>query len=196
MTMTGVHGLLLLLLLPLLASVVVSREPNSISDSTRRPQFVYHDESWLITFLRNVTDTFPHLTHIYSIGKSTQGWLTISVCKFLLNFSVCRFTAVQCCVLIFYASSAKATATASTYFICRQITYQERCPCNRLRRNITINSKVFPSLLGVLWDTHSHLLRPCKIDQFNKNQKCVLDFMEAVPSLIPFIMPPSDKSIA
>lgn len=75
MTMTGVHGLLLLL--PLLASVVVSREPNSISDSTRRPQFVYHDESWLITFLRNVTDTFPHLTHIYSIGKSTQGWFCL-----------------------------------------------------------------------------------------------------------------------
>jgi len=69
--MTGFHHLLLLLS----ASFVVCREDDTSSDSLLQPQFVYHDEDWLVTFLRNVTATFPHLTHLHSIGKSVQGLL-------------------------------------------------------------------------------------------------------------------------
>jgi len=55
---------------------VVSPELNTSSDSDaslRSPQFVYHSESWLRTFRRDVTQAYPNLTHVYSIGKSVQG---------------------------------------------------------------------------------------------------------------------------
>jgi len=71
--MTGTDRLLPLLLPLLSASVVISRPHNNGSDSFLHPQFVYHSEDWLITFLRNVTETFPRLTDVYSIGKSVEG---------------------------------------------------------------------------------------------------------------------------
>jgi len=73
--MTGFYHELLLLVLLLLMSTccVVSGEPNISSESSLRPQFIYHSEDWLATFLRDVTEAFPHLTRIYSIGKSVQG---------------------------------------------------------------------------------------------------------------------------
>jgi len=71
--MTGLHHQLLLLLPLLSASFVVSREQNTDSDSFLHPQFVYHDENWVVKFLHNITDTFPHLTHMYSIGQSVEG---------------------------------------------------------------------------------------------------------------------------
>jgi len=73
--MTGLRQLLLLLLL-LSASFVASREDNTRSDSLLHPQFVYHDENWLMKYVHNITEAFPHLTHVYSIGKSAQGLLT------------------------------------------------------------------------------------------------------------------------
>ena len=78
-----------LLLLVLSASFVVSRERNTNSYSSLHPEFVYHSEDWLLAFLRKVTEAFPHLTRVYSIGKSTQGLSAacISLCDycFILN---------------------------------------------------------------------------------------------------------------
>jgi len=88
MMMTDVCQLMRLLLL-LSASFVVSLEHNTSSDSALRPQFVYHDEPWLVTFLHNITEAFPHLTHLYSIGTSVQGLLLISMSCFLLDFCLC-----------------------------------------------------------------------------------------------------------
>jgi len=79
--MTGSDRLLPLLLPLLSASVVVSRPHNTSSDSFLHPQFVYHSEDWLITFLRNLTETFPHLTDIYSVGESVEGPQAVSLCE-------------------------------------------------------------------------------------------------------------------
>jgi len=67
--------LLLLVVLVLSASCVVSRQLNTSSDAgtSLPPQFVYHNENWLRMFLRHVTEAYPHLTHVYTIGKSVQG---------------------------------------------------------------------------------------------------------------------------
>jgi len=62
-----------LLLLVLSATLVVCRERNTSSHHSLHPKFVYHTENWLVTFLHNVTEAFPHLTKVYSIGKSVQG---------------------------------------------------------------------------------------------------------------------------
>jgi len=80
--MTGAHHLLLLLLLLLPASCVLCRELDTSSHSYLHPQFVYHDENWLITFLHNITEAFPHLTHLYSIGKSAKGSSDVSFHEF------------------------------------------------------------------------------------------------------------------
>lgn len=37
------------------------------------PEFVFHGEEWVETFLLNVSNAFPSITHLYSIGKSVQG---------------------------------------------------------------------------------------------------------------------------
>jgi len=79
MIMTELHQLMRLLLL-LSASFVVSSERDRSSNGALQPQFVYHDGNWLVTFLHNITEAFPRLTHLYSIGKSVQGLLTFSFC--------------------------------------------------------------------------------------------------------------------
>lgn len=73
---------MLLLLQPLLSESLVipqsqQNDSSTLEDTFPSPQFVYHDEVWLVTFLRNVTETFPLLTHMYSIGKSAEGLLTL-----------------------------------------------------------------------------------------------------------------------
>jgi len=76
MIMTDRHQLTRLLLL-LSASWAVSHQRDTASDTAvLHPEFVYHDGNWLATFLRNITETFPLLTRLYSIGKSVEGLLT------------------------------------------------------------------------------------------------------------------------
>jgi len=82
MIMTDLHQLMRLLLL-MSASFVISHERST--DGVMHPQFVYHDENWLATFLHNISEAFPHLTHLYSIGKSVQG-LLIFFCFYATGF--------------------------------------------------------------------------------------------------------------
>jgi len=98
--MTGFHHLLLLLLM-LSASFVVCREQDTSSDSLLQPQFVYHDEDWLVTFLRNVTAAFPHLTHLHSIGKSVQGLLADRIIFISLS-PVTTFTTFNTLTMLFF----------------------------------------------------------------------------------------------
>jgi len=84
--------LLLAVLVPLSVSFVTSRGRNTSSNSSLHPQFVHHSELWLATFLRNVTETFPHLTHVYSIGKSVQG--LSDRCLSVNCFVISNFTAL------------------------------------------------------------------------------------------------------
>jgi len=76
MMMSGLHQLMLLISASVLMSHVVDA---SSPDAVLSPEFVYHDYNWLTTYLHNVTDNFPQLTNVYSIGKSLQGLMTVSV---------------------------------------------------------------------------------------------------------------------
>ena len=55
--------------------------PDVAVDPLVKLDFTYHNYSQLTGFLRDVSVHYPHLTHLYSIGKSVAGnerWLAIN----------------------------------------------------------------------------------------------------------------------
>ena len=43
------------------------------------PKFVYHNHCQLTAFLKDVEQSYPNITHLYSIGKSIQGLCLLCV---------------------------------------------------------------------------------------------------------------------
>lgn len=60
--------------------------------------FVYHDHDNITAFLTNVSQTYPEITYMHSIGKSIQGELNFSsfapnLCDQSQQSLLCNFTA-------------------------------------------------------------------------------------------------------
>lgn len=58
------------MLFPLIVLILGSYE---LATASVRPEFIFHTQQWLIDYLSNVSATYPHITHLYSIGKSVNG---------------------------------------------------------------------------------------------------------------------------